>query len=129
MKWQERIANRNWVRKLLESPPDLEILRKRPSTRFLVGVGLICLSYAMCWPVIAALTWLSARLANPLVVGVGGPVIYGASHCTFLLGMYVAGPDCLNRSRALLRLLVYRFCRRVLKLDPSAIHDGGDRPV
>jgi len=119
MAWRDRIANLKWFRKLLASPPDTTILRERPSRRFLFGVSLVGLSYLMCWPVIIALGWVSVYYKQPLIVGVGGPVVYGMSHCTFLLGMYFAGPDCLKCSRVLLRLLAYRFWKRVLRYEPG----------
>jgi len=59
--------------------------------RIIAGVAAIGLSYVICWPAITALGALAVYLKKPLLLVIGGPLLYGLSHLVFILGMYLAG--------------------------------------
>ncbi len=89
----ERLARTAYVRRALEQPVELGALKRRPTRRVWFGIFLAVLSYVICWPVILFLGWLAWRLEQPWLVVVGGPVMYGISHLTFLAGAYFAGAE------------------------------------
>ncbi len=67
----------------------------------MAGLFLILFSYVIGWPAVGALGLVSFSTGNPLILAVGGPLMYGLSHVMFLIGMYYAGKDyataCLGR--------------------------------
>lgn len=67
----------------------------------MIGLFLILFSYVIGWPAVGALGLVSFYTGNPLILAVGGPLVYGLSHLMFLIGMYYAGKDyamaCLGR--------------------------------
>ena len=67
--------------------------KKRPSVQVMVGLFLILLSYVIGWPAIGTLGVISVSMGKPLLLVVGGPLVYGLSHLVFLIGMYFAGKD------------------------------------
>jgi len=69
---------------------DLRAFRERPSSRFLVGIGLILISYVLGWPMVGLFSFLAAYLQAPALL-IGGPVSYGFSHLVWAFGVYLAG--------------------------------------
>ena len=59
--------------------------------RILLGISTIGFSYIIGWPAISAIGTLSIYLNEPLLLAIGGPLLYGFSHLVFLIGMYLAG--------------------------------------
>ena len=86
-----RLAETKYVRSAIHEKADLSAFREKPTLRIITGVLAICLSYVICWPAISALGALSIYLNKPLLIVIGGPLLYGLSHAVFLLGMYLAG--------------------------------------
>lgn len=91
MKILNRIAETEYVRSAIEEEADLSAFKERPTFRIYVGLGVMAFSYIIGWPAVGALGALAIYLKEPLVAVIGGPVIYGLSHLTFLLGAYLAG--------------------------------------
>jgi hypothetical protein len=87
----KRISETEYVRSAIEDKADLSAFKEKPSIRVIVGVSSICFSYVIGWPAIAALGALAVYLSRPLLIAIGGPLLYGFSHLVFLLGMYLAG--------------------------------------
>ena len=56
-----------------------------------IGIVVMALSYIIGWPAVAGLGALSYYMKKPLILAVGGPMVYGLSHLVFMLGMYLAG--------------------------------------
>ena len=86
-----RIAKKDYVRSALNDKADLSAFKEKPSARIIIGVLAILFSYIISWPAIGALDAISVYLDNPLIVFIGGPLLYGFSHLVFLFGMYLAG--------------------------------------
>jgi hypothetical protein len=86
-----RIADTDYVRSALNDKADLSAFKERPSVRIILGVSAILFSYIISWPAIGALGALSVYLNKPLLVVIGGPLLYGFSHLVFIFGMYLAG--------------------------------------
>ena len=87
----KRIAETDYVRSAIKDKADLSAFKKKPSIRVLLGISAIALSYVMGWPAIGLLGGVSIYMNKPLLLAVGGPILYGLSHLVFLFGMYLAG--------------------------------------
>ena len=70
---------------------DLSAFKEKPTSRVLLGIFTIGFSYVIGWPAIAALGAFSIYVEQPLLIVIGGPVLYGFSHLVFIGGMYLAG--------------------------------------
>lgn len=90
-RWVGKLARTRYVRNAIKEKADLSAFRQRPSLRIIAGVSTMALSYVIGWPAVSLLAFLSAYYGKPLIVLIGGPLIYGISHLVFLLGMYLAG--------------------------------------
>ena len=86
-----RIANTDYVRSAINDKADLSAFRQKPTVRIIIGVSTILFSYVISWPAIGALGAISVYLNKPLLIVVGGPLLYGFSHLVFIFGMYLAG--------------------------------------
>jgi hypothetical protein len=86
-----RVVHTEFGRKAVEDNADLSPFRERPSARILFGIFLMLFSYLIGWPAVFLFGVLSVYFGQPLIVIVGGPVIYGISHLVFIAGMYLAG--------------------------------------
>ncbi len=89
----KKIAETRYVRSAIDDKADLSAFKEKPSVRVVFGVSVIAFSYVIGWPAVGALGALSIYLEKPLIVAIGGPLIYGLSHLVFMLGMYLAGAD------------------------------------
>lgn len=87
------LAGTDFVQRAIADRADLSAFRKPPTPRIIAGVSAIALSYVIGWPAVGALGALSVYFKEPLLLVVGGPLVYGLSHLVFLLGMYLAGAD------------------------------------
>ena len=96
----KKFAETRYVRSAIEDKADLSAFKKKPSVRVVLGISTIAFSYVIGWPAVAVLGALSVYLEKPLIVAIGGPLIYGLSHLVFILGMYLAGA---NYTRIFLR--------------------------
>ena len=107
MKWSRhigrRIAQTAFVRQAIAERADLSAFKQPPTLRILAGVSAIIFSFVMCWPAISALGGVAVYLQKPLLVAIGGPVLYGLSHLCFIGGMALSGE---KYTRILLRWLV-----------------------
>jgi len=86
-----RISETPYVRSAIEERADLSAFKQKPTKRILIGLIIIAVSYIIGWPAVGALGLLSVYAQEPLILIVGGPLIYGLSHLVFILGMYLAG--------------------------------------
>lgn len=92
IRWLTRkLLAREYVRSAIRDRADLSAFRERPTPRIVAGLVVIGLSYCIGWPVIGLLGILAVWWETPLLVAVGGPVMYGLSHLVFILGFYLAG--------------------------------------
>lgn len=87
----KKIAETRYVRSAIEDQADLSAFKEKPSMRIIIGLAVIGFSYIIGWPAISALGFLSVYLNRPLLIAIGGPLLYGLSHLVFMLGMYLAG--------------------------------------
>jgi peptidoglycan/xylan/chitin deacetylase (PgdA/CDA1 family) len=97
-----RLACSAYIKSAVEQEVTLEALKDPPSPKFFFGVGLVLLSYVLGWPMVGLFSVLSVYFQAPALL-VGGPVLYGFSHLVWLLGMYLAGRDCLKYTDVILK--------------------------
>lgn len=99
----------DFARNAITEGADLSVFRQRPSGRILAGMICIAVSYIMCWPVISALGVLAIYVRKPLLIAVGGPVVWISSHFLCMFGLYLTGAD---HTKALLKWLVRIFVEK-----------------
>ena len=87
----KKIAETRYVRSAIEDQADLSAFKKKPSIKIIIGLSVMGFSYIIGWPAISVLGILSVYLNKPLLIAIGGPLLYGLSHLVFMLGMYLAG--------------------------------------
>jgi hypothetical protein len=87
----KKIAETRYVRSAIEDQADLSAFKEKPSMRIIIGLAVMGFSYIIGWPAISALGFLAVYLNKPLLIAIGGPLLYGLSHLVFMLGMYLAG--------------------------------------
>ncbi len=86
-----RLARTDFGRRALAEKATLAALRVRPTPRARLGLALVALSYLIGWPAVGIFAWMAYHLREPLILAVGGPVTYGLSHLTFMVGSWLAG--------------------------------------
>jgi hypothetical protein len=101
---------------------DLSAFKKRPSKKFLAGVGVMVFSYVLGWPMVGLFSVLAAYFQSPGLL-IGGPLSYGFSHLVFLAGMFLAGAESLKYVEIFslwsLRTLVKRLSGQDLGADSA----------
>jgi hypothetical protein len=86
-----RLAGTKFGKKALTQPDGLGILKQKPTTRVYSGLALMALSYLTGLPALAFLSCLSVKMSKPMIIAVGGPVVFGLVHIMFGVGVYLAG--------------------------------------
>ena len=115
-----KLSETEYVRGAIADRADLSAFRERPTPRIIFGLCIIGLSYTIGWPAIAALGAISVYLHKPVIVAVGGPVMYGLSHLTFMVGAYFAGAKYTRVfMRWLTRIAMERLTGASPPVDPS----------
>lgn len=89
----QKLAKTKFGIAALNEKTDLSAFKKRPSFRVSMGIGLMGFSYIMAWPCISVLGVIAYKYDKPLLVIIGGPILYITSHLVFLLGLYFAGAN------------------------------------
>jgi hypothetical protein len=87
----KKIGRTRFARSAIEERADLSVFNQKPTPRIICGLVIIGISYVIGWPAIAALGLIAAYVKQPLILVIGGPVMYGLSHLVFILGAYLAG--------------------------------------
>jgi len=88
-----RLALTKFGQKALTQSDGLNILKQKPTTRVCGGLALMALSYLTGLPALAFLSYLSVKKSLPLIIAVGGPVVFGLVHIMFGIGVYLAGQN------------------------------------
>ena len=86
-----RLALTKFGQKALTQPDGLGILRQKPTTRVYGGLALMALSYLTGLPGVAFLGYLSVKMSRPMIIAVGGPVVFALVHIMFAVGVYLVG--------------------------------------
>jgi hypothetical protein len=86
-----RIAATAWMRNALNDGDARYVFREKPAMQVYVGIGLILISYVIGWPAVGMLGLIAFYTAEPLILVIGGPLVYGLSHLVFWAGLYLAG--------------------------------------
>ncbi|MCJ7783064.1 MAG: polysaccharide deacetylase family protein [Desulfobacterales bacterium] len=97
----QKLASTAYVRRAIKEQVTLDAFKTSLSRRFLFGVGLILVSYALGWPMVGLFIVLSAYFQAPALLMLG-PAFYGFSHLVWLFGMYLAGQDSIKYANIVL---------------------------
>jgi hypothetical protein len=85
------IAKTKFATKAINENNGLNPFKEKPSVRFYFGIFLMVVSYIIGWPMIGLLGGLSLYWNEPLMIIIGGPLLFGLAHLAFLAGLYLAG--------------------------------------
>jgi hypothetical protein len=88
-----RLARTKFGQKALTQPDELGILKQKLTTRVYGGLALMALSYLTGLPALAFLSYLSVKMSKPMIIAVGGPIVFGLVHIMFGVGVYLAGQN------------------------------------
>jgi hypothetical protein len=88
-----RLARTKFGQKALTQADGLNILEQKPTHRVYGGLALMALSYLAGLPALAFLSYLSVKKSLPLIIAIGGPVVFGLVHIMFGIGVYLAGQN------------------------------------
>ncbi len=77
--------------KALNEDAGLNVFKEKPSAKVLFGIFLIGMSYIIGWPMIGLFGGLALYWKEPLIIIVGGPLLFVVAHLAFLAGVYLAG--------------------------------------
>ncbi len=86
-----KISKTKYVQSAIKEKADLSAFKQKPNLRIIMGLIAIGVSYIIGWPGVSLMGFLAAYFREPMILAIGGPLIYGLSHLVFLLGMYLAG--------------------------------------
>ena len=90
-KTAQRVAKTKFASKAINDGADLSAFKEKPSARILFGILLMGISYIIGWPAIVLFAGLSLYWHQPLIIVIGGPLLFGLAHLVFLAGMFFAG--------------------------------------
>ena len=90
---RKNLIQKQFFQRILQEDLDLRCLKRKPTAREQFGIFLVLFSYVIGWPAVAFFGFLSLYLKQPLVLIIGGPLMYGTAHVVFLVGMYIVGKD------------------------------------
>jgi hypothetical protein len=108
----ERLAKTKYIRDAIKDQTDRKDIWKRPTPRMIIGLSLVGFSYIIGWPAVMALGILAVYLRKPLIIVLGGPIIYGFSHLVFLAGAWLAGAQY---ARILIKYATKVLFRKILR--------------
>lgn len=89
----QQIGQTAYVQSAIEENANLDSFKQKPTPRMIWGLVIIGVSYTIGWPMVGLLGMLAVYLDEPLVAIIGGPLTYGLSHLTFMLGAWLAGAE------------------------------------
>lgn len=107
-----RVARTRFARRAIEEKADLSAFKEKPSTKLLVGVFLIGISFVVCWPCIALCGILAVYFEEPLIIVIGGPAFYAFSWLVWSVGMLLTGVENVRYGGLFLRWVARRFVER-----------------
>lgn len=85
------IAETKFGIKALNENIDLNPFKGKPSAKVLLGIFLMVMSYIIGWPTIGLFGALSLYWNEPLILIVGGPLLFVVAHLAFIAGAYLSG--------------------------------------
>jgi len=87
----QRIARTKFASKAINESADLNAFKEKPSGKVFFGIFLMATSYIIGWPTIGLFGALALYWNEPLILIVGGPLLFIVAHLIFFAGMYLAG--------------------------------------
>jgi len=104
-KW---LAQTRFMKKTLADEITLDVIKQRPSVKFIAGISLVGISYIIGWPAVAFFTFLAAYY-NIKEIAFLGPASYLFSHLVFIAGAALAGVDGIKYGHMFYRWFMHKF--------------------
>jgi hypothetical protein len=87
-----RLARTRFGREAMAETASLSsVFVTKPTPRVWIGLGLIAVSYIIGWPAVGILALIALHTGEPMILALGGPLVYGLSHLVFIAGFSLAG--------------------------------------
>lgn len=115
-------ARKQYCKAAILGHADLSAIRGKPTPSMVIGLVLIAISYAIGLPAVVALGILAVWVKKPLVLIIGGPVIYTISTILFILGIKMVGAKYF---RVFCRWLVRVVLEKILGEDVRVLAEPG----
>lgn len=109
MSMARRLARSKFGQNALAQPDALSFLKQKPTPRVYAGLILVGFSFLFGLPTLALLGYLSAKMSEPMIIAVGGPVVIVLVHVIFAVGAYLVGH---NYAKEALLWLTKRFLEK-----------------
>jgi hypothetical protein len=90
-KFANRIAKTKFASRAIDEGADLSAFKEKPTAKKTLGIFLMCFSYILGLPAVGLIGALSIYWHKPLLIIIGGPLMFAIAHLVFLAGMYLAG--------------------------------------
>ena len=104
-----KLANTTFGQKSMAKADIQSILKQQPSMRVYVGLFITTISCFISLPALAFLTYLSVKLSKPVIVAIGGPIVFLLVHIMFGYGVYLSGK---NYAKEVLQVATKRFLQK-----------------
>jgi hypothetical protein len=104
-----RVARTEYGQNALKEEIDLGYFRQPPPPRVIVGLLLLALSYLIGWPAVGLCGILAAYFHEPLILVIGGPLVYGLSWAVFGISMLLLGMHSYKGADLILRYMTRVF--------------------
>ena len=85
------IAKTKFASRAIKDGADLSEFKERLTTKSTLGIFLMICSYIIGWPAVGLIGAFSIYWQKPLLIIIGGPLLYIISHLIFFAGLYLAG--------------------------------------
>jgi hypothetical protein len=119
-------ARKEYCRAAILERADLSAIKEKPTPKILVGLGLIAFSYVIGLPAVVAMGVIAVWIKEPLVVIIGGPLIYAISTVVFIIGIKMAGKKYFHvSSRWLTRVVLEKILGKDLRTLTGTGPDNG----
>ena len=106
------LAEKKYIKEILENPADLSEFKERMTLRLITGLILMVLSFIMGWPAIAALSALAVWFKEPLIAIIGCPTTYALSYLVFIVGAWLSRAP--HYMQILARYTIQGFLRKLI---------------
>jgi hypothetical protein len=90
-KLANRIAQTEFAVRAINEGADLSAFKEKPTSKSFLGIFLVCFSYIIGLPAVGLIGALSFYWHKPLLIIIGGPLLFVVAQLVFLTGIYLAG--------------------------------------
>ena len=83
------IAKTKFASKALNENAALTVFKEKPPAKVFWGIFLMIMGFIIGWPMIGLCGALSFYWKEPLMIIIGGPLLFGIAHIALFAGLYL----------------------------------------